>query len=506
MKLKKDEKEIEKKVTFYEKISLKFRRKLLLDGTKTFLIIAILFVSFIALNLWADQADLPEIDVTENKIYTLTDASKKAVENIKQDVKIYVYGFEKESTLIDLLKQYNKVNEKITFEILTEESNYEMVKKYELSEGYYILIMQSNGSEKIVDASQDFTTYDYTTYQSVDITEQTITNSILALNEENKPKIYFTQGHSEYDSTVIAYLTRLLKNEAFEVSYVNLATTGKVPDDCDVLAIISPSSDFYDSETQYVKDYINNGGEIYYAMDVISQEIQMPNLQSVLDLYGVKIQNGYVLEYGTNQSLAEYPYIFMPQVSSTNKITQDIYTDSTIWLAYAGKIKFIPDEQLQSLNVTKEDLLTSSDNSAFIKDLSSNIEVAIKNAEIGNSTIASLVTKKVTPQEGTESTTDNTESKLVIVSSASFMSDIKVPVLNQSYPLSYLASNADFAINSMGYLGEKENMLTIRKDYASATYTPTNTQNLIVIAIITGVPLLIIIVGIIVWLYRKKRK
>ena len=131
---------------------------------------------------------------------------------------------------------------------------------------------------------------------------------------------------------------------------------------------------------------------------------------------------------------------------------------------------------------------------------------AIKNAEIGNATIASLVTKKITVPEGTESTADNTESKLIIVSSASFMSDIKVPVLNQSYPLSYLVSNADFAINSIGYLGEKENMLTIRKDYASATYTPTEAQNIIVIVIIYGVPILIIIAGIVVWIYRKKRK
>lgn len=494
------------KVKLSEKILVKLRRKLLLDGTKTFLTIAVLIVGFIALNLWAVQADLSEIDVTANKIYTLTDTSKDAIKKIPQEVKIYVYGFQEQSALIDFLKQYNKANEKVTYEILTEESNYEMVKKYELSEGYHIMIIQSNGSEKIIDADQDFTTYDYTTYQTVDITEQTITNSILALNEENKPKVYFTQGHGEYDSNIKLYLTRLLENEAFETSYVNLATTGKVPEDCDVLAIISPSSDFLDAEAQCLKDYINDGGEIYYAMDVISQDIQMPNLQSALDLYGVKIQNGYIIEYETNQSLSEYPYIFMPQLSSTHKITKDIYTDSAMWLAYAGKVKFETEEKLLALNVTREDLLTSSDNSAFIKDLSSNIETAIKNAEIGNATIASLVTKKITVPEGTESTADNTESKLIIVSSASFMSDIKVPVLNQSYPLSYLVSNADFAINSIGYLGEKENMLTIRKDYASATYTPTEAQNIIVIVIIYGVPILIIIAGIVVWIYRKKRK
>ena len=60
------------KVKFSEKISLALKRKWLVNGTKTFLIVAILVVAYIALNLTIEQLDLPEIDVTENKIYTLS--------------------------------------------------------------------------------------------------------------------------------------------------------------------------------------------------------------------------------------------------------------------------------------------------------------------------------------------------------------------------------------------------------------------------------------------------
>ena len=56
-----------------------------------------------------------------------------------------------------------------------------MVKKYELSEGYFVLIIKSGESEKVIDASTEFSTYDRTTYQTVDTTEQVITNSILGL-------------------------------------------------------------------------------------------------------------------------------------------------------------------------------------------------------------------------------------------------------------------------------------------------------------------------------------
>ena len=121
------EKVQENKIKFSEKASLFFRRKWLVDSTKTFLIVAILIASYIALNLWIGTLDLPEIDVTENKVFTLTDASKEAVKKVENDIKIYAYGFEEDSSLMSFLKQYTETNPKITSEILTEETNINLI-------------------------------------------------------------------------------------------------------------------------------------------------------------------------------------------------------------------------------------------------------------------------------------------------------------------------------------------------------------------------------------------
>lgn len=492
------------KVKLSEKISLKFRRKWLVDSTKVILIIAILVAAYIALNLGIEQVDLPKIDVTENKIYSLSDASKKAIENVQNDTIIYTYGFEDDSSLIDLLKQYNKANNRITYEILTEESNYDMVQKYSLSEGYYELIIKSGDSEKVIDASTEFSTYDYTTYQSIDTTEQVITNSILALNEENKPNIYFVEGHGEFSATELGVLNAYLKNEAFIVNTLNMATTNSIPDDCDILAIMSPTSDFLDTEVTLIKDYINKGGEIYFSMDTVSEETSMPNVQAVLAEYGVSVQNGYIVE---NTTSSKYPYIFTPELSSTHKITSDLYSDNgKIYLMYSGRLKFLSDDELSNLNVEKEILLNSSSNSAFITDLSTNLTTAQTTAEVGACDIAAVMTKTITQStdEDSDDTTDLT-SKLVIVASGNFITDYNSP-LSETYPLSYIGNNKDFVINAMSYLGDKGNILTIRKDMASSTYMPTEVQNRIVLAIIFLIPLVIIIIGIIVWNYRKKRK
>lgn len=493
------------KVKLSEKISLKFRKKFLVNTTKTFLIIAILIAAYIALNLGISQVDLPKIDVTENKIYTLTDASKKAIENVNQDVLIYTYGFEEDSSLIDLLKQYNKANNKISYEILTEESNYELVKQYGLEEGYYEVIIKAGESQKIIDASSEFSTYDYTTYQSVDTTEQVLTNSILALNEENKPKIYFIEGHGEFTTEKdLGVLSAYLKNEAYEIETLNLVSTNQVPEDCDILAIMSPDQDFFESEVAAIKSYINKGGNIYFSMDTVSQEVSLPNIQSVLNEYGVSVQNGYILESGRN-AVSQYPYIFIPEVSSSHKITSDLYSDNgIIYLMYSARLKFVSDEELTNLGVEKEILLNSSENSSFITDLSSDISTAKSTAEVGKSDIAAVMTKTI-KTDSAEENTEELASKMVIVSSGSFITDYLSP-LSETRPLSTIENNKDFVINSMAFLGDKGNTLTIRKDMASSTYMPTDVQNNIVLAIIFCVPLLIIIIGIVVWHNRKKRK
>ena len=74
------------KVKFSEKLALTFKKIILADNFRTFLTVVILFICYISINAWALQAELPKIDVTENKIYSLTDASKKALEKIDAKV------------------------------------------------------------------------------------------------------------------------------------------------------------------------------------------------------------------------------------------------------------------------------------------------------------------------------------------------------------------------------------------------------------------------------------
>lgn len=512
-------------IKFSERFSLKFRKTIIASKVFTILTVLVLIAAFIGLNIGVQSLDLPEIDVTANKIYTLSDSSKKALESIDQDIKIYVFGIDENDSVVGLIKQYCQANGKISYEMLSSETNLAKVQEFELEDGYSIVVVESGNSKKIIDAGSEFHSYDYTTYAEVDTTEQTLTNSILSLSIENKPKVYFVEGHDEFkvnlDGTSqaeLGVLTTYLQNEAFEVSTVNLTSVGAVPEDCDVLAIMSPEKDFLENETQAVLNYINQGGNIFLTRDVLEQNVGLSNLQKILDVYGVSVENGYILEADSSYTVSNYPYVFRPQISNTSEITADIYSDSYMWLAYSEKLNFLSEEELNNLKVTYEELLGTTDSAVFVTDFSSDVNTAAKTAQTGHFTIAALVTKTIsegTSSEGTENgeeqnaeSSDAITSKLVISGNGQFMTDYIVSELSNQYPLSYLGSNKDFAINSISALAEKEGGLTLRKGMAGSSYvfTATKEQNRIVLIVIFAVPVLILLVGILVWRQRKKRK
>lgn len=489
------------KKSFRETVALMIRKKWLSNTTQTVLFVAVLVAIFIAINVYIQSLDLEMIDVTKNKIYTLSDSSKDVIKNIDKDITIYLYGIEDGSLLANFVNKYSKENEHIKVNFLTEESNLAKVQEYDLKSGYEIIVIECNGSSKIIDTSYELNSYDNVTGQEVDLTEQTLTNSILAIATDQKPKIYFTEGHDEYSlNSEMGVLATYLQNEAYVASSVNLLTEGKVPDDCNLLVIMAPVKDFMEQEVESVLDYINNGGNLILSSDVGNLNETYPNLQKVYNEYGVTLNHtGYVYETDSSYALSNYPNIFMPHVSYSNDITTDIYTDGTgtLWLVYAGRLEFVSDEQLKALNITRDDILKSSDDALFVTNIAQSAEEAAKSAEKGQSVISSVLTKTVKP---------DIESTAVIIANASFITDYKIEQLSSSYPISYLGNNRDFMLNSMAYLTKKENTLKIRKDMSSSTYAPTEEQHRIVMIIIFVIPILIIFSGVVVWNLRRRKR
>ena len=296
-----------------------------------------------------------------------------------------------------------------------------------------------------------------------------------------------------------------LANESYTSESLNLISTGAVPEDCNLLLILNPQNDFTEVEAQAIKDYINKGGDIIFTADTNTKAVaENPNIQSILDLYGANLQNnGYIIEQDAEKIASSYPNIIIPEISSSNSITSEIYSDGYILIPSAGRVTFKSDDELSNLKVSKEVIANSSSNSLFITDLNSDIYTATQTAEEGEQTIAALATKTISEEtEENEAVT----SKMLIIANTIFASDYSVEGVSSNYPISYIANNKDFMLNSIANLTEKDDVLKVRKDMSTSTYAPTQRENTIVLTIIFAVPVLIILIGIFVGIYRKRKR
>ena len=243
------------------------------------------------------KLDLTPIDLTEDKLYTLTDESKEQVKDIDKEINIYFVGYTDDSTAIDLAKQYTKVNENINVESVTAEDRPDLVQKYGIETDSEGIIVETENNYKVL-ASSDLYTYDYETYETIDVTEEKLTAAIKSVAIDELPKVYFLSGYSEFSLTSgMQYLSMYLENEVNEVETLDILSAGKVPDDCDTLVITSPESDFDDITTNAIIDYINNGGNILWLNAAMAQNIELTNVNKILAVYGVNpIEVGMVVE------------------------------------------------------------------------------------------------------------------------------------------------------------------------------------------------------------------
>ena len=479
----------------------------LISNIKFILLILVLIIGYIFINLMFRVIEVPQYDLTRNKIYTLSDTSKNVIKDIKTKINIVAYGFDDDSNFINFLKQYVDANpEYLTYEVLTEESNNNKVQKYELSSGYIRVILETENTYKSIDAKTEFITYDYSMGAAYDRTEQVITNGILDLDSnKGAKKVYFLTGHGEYEKDVISTLLKELPYENFNVEFINLLNTNIEVENNDLLVILSPVIDLNDDEYIKLQSLINRGLNIFYTQDYIKETL--PNFEKILSMYGVSVKNGYVVETDTTYTISDKSIYFMPQMSKENPITSEFANDGYyMLLGQAGKLVIENDEKLKELNVTKEDLLFTTDKAKFTYNID-NLEEATKNIETGKISIGSIFTKKIdrTYENIIENNEKEVYSKLLIISTGMFAADLPINELSET-PLSMIGKNKDFIINSFSFLTDKTAYLKIRKGIDSATFETSVDQKVTVITICIVVPLIIICIGIIVSKVRNRRK
>lgn len=500
---KRIQKENNKKDKKVNKLIEIIKKKWLIKGTMTCLLVAIIIAIFIAINLVMQKLELTPIDFTQEKLYTLTDESKEKVKNIEKEVNIYFVGYTDDDSNLDLAKQYKKANERILAEAVDVNNRPDLSDKYGIEGGTKGIIVECGEKSKILTES-DLVTYDTTSYETISIAEEKLTSSIVSVTSEKVPKVYFLEGYSEFSlSQNMNYLNMYLANEVNEIDTLNILSAGKVPEDCDTLVVTTPNRDFDEIATTAITEYIQAGKNILWLNAAVTSQKDMPNVNKILAMYGVKpFEVGIVRETDAGKMITGSPDLILPEIENAT-ITEDLYHTTGVIFINATKVN-IEEEKLEELKVEETDLLLASENSYFRSNFNIQSDNVKENEEKGTFVVGAQLEKTI--KEANEENGESAiTSKLVIFGENYFVSDYPLNQTSQYAAIQLASYNKDLILNSIAYLVDREEDITARKDTGAVTYTATEAQDTIIRVIIFAVPIIIIIVGIVVWQVRRKK-
>ena len=295
-------------------------------GWLSIAIIAIFLACVVAVNIIASVLEnkFPSlsVDITSSNMYQLQDDTKKLCKNVNQDIDIYLltdedaftsydssFGVAYFSQAIQFFKEIAALNSHITFKFEDTASNPSFAKKYSN------LNLTTSGSSTIcvIDAGNDrykglsmtdfFETENdsstgYTKIKSSKV-EQAVCTAILGLTKENVAKACFVTS-SGVTSSYFSKLKTFLDNQAYSTSTVDLDSNNKVPNDCDILFFVAPTTDISEQALKKVNDYLNTAKKSNKTFVYIPAPAVIdggtPNMDSFLEEQGIKIDNKWIYE------------------------------------------------------------------------------------------------------------------------------------------------------------------------------------------------------------------
>lgn len=470
----------------------KRNKKNIKNGAYSIGITAVIIAIIVAVNLVIQEIPVKyrELDLSEQKLYTIGDQTKKVLKGLKDDVTLYyiVQDGSESSDIERLLERYQDGSSHIKVEKKDPALYPNFTSQYtqeEISDNSIIVV--SGDRNKVVSYSSMYQSeINYTTYSS-QVTgfdgEGQITSAIDYVTSDDLPTMYVLQGHDE--AKMSTNLKDAIAKQNINVTDLNLLTSNAVPEDADAIFIFAPAKDLSSEEAEKIITYLESGGKALIVSSY-SQE-NMPNFASVLENYGVKTCEGIVLEGNENHFISNNPSYLLPVIESSD-ITADLSSGSSyILMPVAQGIQKI-DNYRDSLKI--ESLLTTSEDSY------SKVNVQSSTLEKEDGDISGPFDLGVSI---TESVGEDKETQIVYYSSESLFND----QMNQMVS----GSNFELITDSLGWMCE----------HAEGVSIPTksmNLSNLTISAADSGfwsifcigvLPAAVLLLGGIIWFKRRKQ-
>ena len=464
--------------------------KLALLSSTTFGFVA--FVGILALVALIGQRHPLRLDLTEGGRYSISKQSQKIVKALNGDITIKAFYQEadaKREQTRDLLETYKYYSKKISYQFIDPDREPSLAKHY-MIRTYGTLVLEGFGK------TQTITTAD----------EESITNGILKLTQEKQRVVYFLTGHgdrdiSNFDKDGYSTAKATIEKENFQVKTLNLLEVPKIPEDAALVVVAGPKKGLMATELQALRQYLGRDGSLMLLLEPFADA----GLGDFLRSYGIIISSDIIVDTMSRVFGASY---LMPVITEYgfHKITDGF--NVACFFPTARSVKSA-DKVPASVDITE--LASTSPYSWSETEFQFGQpeppkfdETKDKKGPINVALIASVSNKP--PSNGQKSDEHGTvkgenpggQGQILVFGDSDFASN---GYFN-------MQGNSDFFLNSVNYLGEQENLITVERPKTSGTpLTLSRSQSQLLFWVgLFLMPIVVLAAGLAVFRLRRKHR
>ena len=462
---------------FLQSLSKSYKSRSFKAGSYSIFAGLVVIAIAVAINLIMSTlpVSLTQRDVSNQKLYTISEQTEQIVKGLSQDITVYwlVQPGSEDITVEKLLDNYKDLSDKIKVKHIDPVEQPNFATKYTTEDIYNNTLIVDNGTRSKVLGYYDIFQYDYSNsaygysndYEVSFAGESVLTSAIDYVTNSELPTAYCLTGHGE--ASLPDSIIKEIENENFLLNKeLNLLSIETLPEDCDLLIINAPQTDISTDDKNKLMTYLQNGGKLLLVTGLYENGEIQTNLEALMSSYGVTQEDGIVIEGDENYTVWNYNYYLLPDLNPTSEITAPLADGNYRVLVPVAKGLNIASDVREGLTVTG--LLTTSE-SSFVKPEG----WGITSYEKAEGDLPGPFYVAVTAEEG--------DSKIVMISSANMLDD----ETNSSVS----GANHDFFLNAMGWLSGDTNSISIRaKSLSNATLVVTSgesaSMSLVIVALI----------------------
>jgi predicted RND superfamily exporter protein len=269
-------------------------------GTNAIVLSLAVIGIFIVLTIFLNSTKSLQVDLTQNKKFTLSDQTVQTLAALDKDVHLITLTSYKTDPYIkrqidELIQEYKKRNGKIATDDYDIVKQPAMAKQYEADPAGTLVLESGTMKKTLYYSDMLIPGQQQGEYQFSG--EEKLTQALVNLNVKTKTKIYFLSGHNETPLNRMNLLKSGLEGQNYEVAELNLLREGKIPDDAEVLFVIGPTNDISDKEATVIQEYLKGKGKLYIALGFNKDmATQWKNIDGLLTQYGLKDQHAIAIE------------------------------------------------------------------------------------------------------------------------------------------------------------------------------------------------------------------